>query len=280
MLVHDFLLQIIWNVDPEIFRIDGFALRYYSLFFVLAFGSSYWILFRIYKQENIPIAYLDKLTVYVFLGTLLGARLGHVLFYEFGYYKDHLFEIILPFRIDSESGFAFTGFQGLASHGGAFGILISIFLYSRKYKQSFLWIADKVAIVVPLAGFFIRLGNLFNSEIIGKPFSGSWAFVFNRVDFIPRHPAQLYEAISYLIIFALIYSVYKIKGKVLKEGFLFGLFLLFVFSARFSLEFFKENQEAFENSLPLNMGQILSIPLIITGVFILHKTSKFKNSIS
>lgn len=279
MLVHDFLIQIMWNVDPEIFRIDGFALRYYSLFFVFAFGSSYWILFRIYKQENIPISYLDKLTVYVFLGTLLGARLGHVLFYEFGYYKDHLFEIILPFRIDSESGFEFAGFQGLASHGGTFGIVISIFLFSRKYKQSFLWIADKVAIVVPLAGFFIRLGNLFNSEIIGKPFSGSWAFVFSRVDFIPRHPAQLYETISYLIIFVFIHSVYKVKGKVLKEGFLFGLFLLFVFSARFSLEFFKENQEAFESSLPLNMGQILSIPLIITGLVILYKTTR-RNPVS
>lgn len=273
MLVYDFLLQINWNVDPEIFRIGGFAFRYYSLFFVLAFGCSYWILSNIYRKENISIEYLSTLTVYVFLGTLLGARLGQVLFYEFGYYKNHPLEIILPFRINPESGFEFTGFQGLASHGGAIGILISIFLYSRKHKQSFLWVTDKVAIVVPLAGFFIRLGNLFNSEIIGKPFFGTWAFVFSRVDLMPRHPAQLYEAISYLLIFFLIWTFYRVKGRTLNNGFLFGLFLVFVFSARFLLEFFKENQEAFESSLPLNMGQILSIPLILTGIFILYKTS-------
>lgn len=277
MPFHDFLLQITWDVNPEIFRVGGFALRYYSLFFVLAFGFSYRILFNIHKQENISTEYLDKLTVYVFLGTLLGARLGQVLFYEFGYYKNHLLEIILPFRIDPVSGFEFTGFQGLASHGGAIGILIAIFLYSRKYKQSFLWVTDKVAIVVPLAGFFIRLGNLFNSEIIGKPFLGSWAFIFSRVDFVPRHPTQLYEAISYLIIFFILLAVYTIKGKTLNKGFLLGLFLVLVFSARFLLEFFKENQEAFESSLPLNMGQMLSIPLIITGVSILYKTSKPNN---
>lgn len=273
MVVYDFLLQINWNVDPEIFRIDGFALRYYSLFFVFAFGLSYWILSNIYRKDNISVDYLGTLSVYVFLGTLVGARLGQVFFYEFEYYRNHPLEIILPFRIDPESGFEFTGFQGLASHGGAIGILIAILLYCRKYKQSFLWVADKVAIVVPLAGFFIRLGNLFNSEIIGKPFFGSWAFVFSKVDFVPRHPAQLYEAISYLIIFFLIYSVYKVKGKVLKVGFLFGLFLVSVFSARFLLEFFKENQEAFESSLLLNMGQILSVPLIVAGLFILYKTS-------
>lgn len=178
-----FLLQIKWDIDPEIFRIGGFALRYYSLFFVLAFGSSYLILSKIYRKENISVDYLGTLAVYVFLGTLMGARLGQVFFYEFDYYKNHPLEIILPFRIDPVTGFEFTGFQGLASHGGAIGILISILLYCRKYKQPFLWVTDKVTIVVPLAGFFIRLGNLFNSEIIGKPFFGLMGVRFQQSRF-------------------------------------------------------------------------------------------------
>lgn len=274
-----FILQIKWDIDPEIFRIGGFALRYYSLFFVIAFGSSYLILSKIYKNENISIDYLGTLAVYVFFGTLLGARLGQVFFYEFDYYKNHPLEIILPFRINPVTGFEFTGFQGLASHGGAIGILISILLYCRKYKQSFLWVTDRVAIVVPLAGVFIRLGNLFNSEIIGKPFSGSWAFVFSRIDSTPRHPAQLYEAAGYLIVFFLIYSVYKVKGKELKPGFLFGLFLISIFSIRFVMEFLKENQELFESALPINMGQILSIPLIILGMLIIIRTFDRKSQI-
>jgi len=267
------LLQIYWDINPEIFRIGGFGLRYYSLFFGLAFYLSYLILSKIYIKENVSIDLLNKLTVYVFLGTLIGARLGQVLFYELGYYKDHVLEIILPFRIDADTGFELTGYQGLASHGGAIGILTGIFFYCRKYKQSFLGISDKLAIVVPLAGFFIRLGNLFNSEIIGRPFNGDWAFVFVRIDNLPRHPTQLYEAIIYLIIFFVLWTIYNTKNQQRNKGFLFGLFLILVFTVRFFIEFFKENQEAFEKTMPLNMGQILSIPLILLGFYCILRTS-------
>ncbi len=272
----NFLLQIQWDIDPEIFRIGGLGLRYYSLFFGLAFYSSYLILVKIYTKEKIHLEYLNNLTVYVFIGTLIGARLGQVFFYEFGYYKNHLLEIVLPFRVDPVTGFEFTGFQGLASHGGAVGILISLAIYCKKHKQPFLLVADKLAIVVPFAGFFIRIGNLFNSEIIGKPFNGVWAFVFARVDNMPRHPSQLYEALSYLIVFVLMWCLYTTKAQPFKSGFLFGLFLVSVFSIRFILEFFKENQEPFENAMPLNMGQILSIPMVLVGLYLITSTFKKK----
>ncbi len=222
------LLYINWNINPEIFRIGGFALRYYSIMFALAFICSYFLLSKIYRNEKVSLFFLNKLFVYVFIGTLIGARLGHTLFYEFGYYKHHLLEIILPFSIRNGK-FELTGYQGLASHGGALGILTALTLYCRKYKQSFLWTLDRLVIVVALSGFFIRMGNLFNSEIIGKPANVSWAFVFERVDMIPRHPAQLYEAICYLIIFFILWSVYKKRGLSLQRGFLFGLFLVLVF---------------------------------------------------
>jgi phosphatidylglycerol:prolipoprotein diacylglycerol transferase len=265
-------LFINWNIDPEIFRIGGFALRYYSVMFAFAFVFSYLLLSKIYKRENTPQQLLHTLSIYIFIGTLVGARLGHTLFYEFGYYKDHLLEIILPFKINNGK-FELTGYQGLASHGGAIGIIISVVLYCKKYTHSFLWIMDRLGIVVALSGFFIRLGNLFNSEIIGKPSTVSWAFVFERVDPIPRHPSQLYESILYLVIFIVLYFVYKIVHKH-QNGFLFGCFLVMLFSVRFLVEFTKENQEAFEDALAINMGQILSIPFILIGIYLMVSKSK------
>lgn len=258
------ILYITWNIDPEIFRIGGFALRYYSLMFVFAFYFSYLLLSKIYKKENVSLSLLNKLSVYIFIGTIAGARLGHTLFYEFGYYKNHLLEIILPFSIINGK-FELTGYQGLASHGAAIGIIIAVIWYCWKSKQSFLWIMDRLVIVVALSAFFIRIGNLFNSEIIGKPTNVAWAFIFERVDMIPRHPAQLYEAISYLIIFGILWFLYKKKIEKVQQGFVFGSFLTMLFSVRFLVEFVKENQEAFENTLPFNMGQILSIPFILIG---------------
>lgn len=269
------MLYINWNVNPEIFRIGGFALRYYSLMFVFAFVASYILLSKIYIKENISPQLLTKLAVYVFIGTLIGARLGHTLFYEFGYYKNHLLEIVLPFKI-TNGKFELTGYQGLASHGGAIGILAAVGLYCRKYKQPFLWIMDRLGIVVALSGFFIRLGNLFNSEIIGKPSDFPWAFIFERVDPIPRHPAQLYEAILYLAIFIVLWFLYK-KSNRYQNGFLFGCFLVMLFSVRFLVEFAKENQETFENALLINMGQILSIPFILIGAYLI--ISKSRNQI-
>lgn len=269
------IIYINWDVNPEIFRWGGFALRYYSLFFAIAFLFSYGILARIYKKENIPGQYLNRLTIFLALGTILGARLGHTLFYEFSYYKNHLLEIILPFRIDNGK-FELTGYQGLASHGAAIGIVIAVVWYCRKYKQSFLWIMDRLVIVVALSAFFIRIGNLFNSEIIGKPTNVTWAFIFERVDMIPRHPAQLYEAVSYLVIFGILWFLYKKKIEKVQQGFVFGCFLIMLFSVRFLVEFVKENQEAFENQMVINMGQILSIPFIIIGIYLIVSKSAIK----
>lgn len=266
------MLYINWNIDPEIFRIGDFALRYYSVMFVFAFVLSYLLLSKIYKKENKPQQLLHSLSIYIFIATLVGARLGHTLFYEFGYYKDHLLEIILPFKI-TNGKFEFTGYQGLASHGGAIGILVAVALYCRKYKQSMLWVLDRLGIVVALSGFFIRLGNLFNSEIIGKPTTVPWAFIFEKVDPIPRHPAQLYESILYLIIFIALWLLYKNAVNKYKSGFLFGCFLIMLFSVRFLVEFTKENQEAFENTMAINMGQILSIPFILLGVYLMVSKS-------
>ena len=267
------ILYITWNIDPEIFRIGGFALRYYSLMFVFAFYFSYLLLSKIYKKENVSLSLLNKLSVYIFIGTIAGARLGHTLFYEFGYYKNHLLEIILPFSI-TNGKFELTGYQGLASHGAAIGITVAVIWYCWKFKQSFLWIMDRLVIVVALSAFFIRIGNLFNSEIIGKPTNVAWAFIFERVDMIPRHPAQLYEAISYLIIFCVLWFLYKKKIEKVQQGFVFGCFLIMLFSVRFLLEFVKENQETFENTMVINMGQILSIPFILIGVILMISKSK------
>lgn len=267
------ILYITWNIDPEIFRIGGFALRYYSVMFVFAFYFSYLLLSKIYKKETVSLSLLNKLSVYIFIGTIAGARLGHTLFYEFGYYKNHLLEIILPFSI-ANGKFELTGYQGLASHGAAIGIIIAVIWYCRKYKQSFLWIMDRLVIVVALSAFFIRIGNLFNSEIIGKPTNVTWAFIFERIDMIPRHPAQLYEAISYLVIFCILWFLYKKKIEKAQQGFVFGCFLIMLFSVRFLVEFVKENQETFENTMVINMGQILSIPFILIGVILTISKSK------
>lgn len=265
------LLYINWNINPEIFRIEGFALRYYSVLFAIAFLLGFTLMKKMYQKEGLDTQHLNPLLIYIVAGTIIGARLGQVFFYEFGYFKNHLLEIIFPFRI-SNKGFEWTGYQGLASHGGAIGILIALTLYCRKYHEDFLSVMDKLVVAVSLAGFFIRTGNLFNSEIIGKPTDVSWAFVFERVDLLPRHPSQVYEAIAYLFVFCILWFLYQKRGTQLKKGFLFGLFLLLVFTARFLIEFSKENQEVFENALPINMGQILSLPFIALGIyFILRK---------
>ena len=162
----------------------------------------------------------------------------------------------------------------MASHGAAIGIIVAVIWYCRKYKQSILWIMDRLGIVVALSGFFIRLGNLFNSEIIGKSTDVSWAFVFERVDMVPRHPAQLYEAILYLIIFGILSFLYKKKTQKFSNGFMFGCFLILLFTARFLIEFVKENQEAFESRLIFNMGQILSIPFVLIGVYLVIAKSR------
>ncbi|MGO3806602.1 MAG: prolipoprotein diacylglyceryl transferase [Sphingobacterium sp.] len=261
-----------WNIDPIIFQIGSFGLRYYALCFLAAFVVSYVLMLRVFNREGKSQELLDQLSIYIFLGTLIGARLGHCLFYEFDYYMAHPLEMILPFRI-SNNNFEFTGFQGLASHGGAIGIITALWLFSRKTKTNFVWIADRLVLVVPLAGAFVRLGNFFNSEIIGLPTSLPWGVVFEKHDEIARHPAQIYEAICYVIIFLILWAMYQKNSKP-KPGLLFGIFLVLLFGVRFGLEFFKENQEAFEEGMKFNMGQLLSLPFVAIGFYLIFKKPK------
>lgn len=270
--MHGLLSAIYWDISPEIFSIGNFSVRYYTLCFLLAFVISYVLMLHIFKRENKPQELLDQLSIYIFLGTLLGARLGHCLFYEFDYYKDYPLEMILPYTYVNGQ-FTLTGFHGLASHGGAIGILIGIYLFCRKTKTKFLWITDRLVIVIALAGAFVRLGNFFNSEIIGLPADVPWAVIFARIDDIPRHPAQLYEAIGYVSIFILLWTIYHKKPHV-KPGLIFGIFLITLFGSRFVWEFFKEDQEAFEEALKYNMGQLLSIPFIIAGLYLTFRPYK------
>ncbi len=251
--------MITWDVDPDLIQIGFFRLRWYSLLFMAAFYGGFIIMRKIYAREGRSEKDLNDIFVYVFIGTLVGARLGHCLFYEPGYYLSNPLEILKVWR------------GGLASHGAAIGILTAIYIYVRTRKGlTYLWVVDRVVITVALSGFFIRLGNLFNSEIIGKPTDVPWSFVFTRVDALPRHPSQLYEAFAYLLIFFLLWRLYQ-KYAPDCNGLLFGAFLVTVFSARFLIEFVKENQTAFEAGLPLNLGQLLSIPLILAGVVLLAR---------
>jgi prolipoprotein diacylglyceryl transferase len=229
---------------------------------------AHYIIKRIYIKENIPIENLEKLFIYIVVGTLLGARLGHCLFYDPSYYFQNPVEILLPIKKIGDS-YQFIGFQGLASHGGAMGVLIAIALYCKKYKTNFLWVLDRVTIVAPIAAAFIRFGNFMNSEIYGKPTDGSWGVVFQRDDLIPRHPSQLYEAFSYLLIFGILFLTYKNRAKEKANGLIFGVFLVLLFLTRFLIEFFKENQVGFESEMFINMGQVLSIPFIIIGLILI-----------
>ncbi|URC13552.1 prolipoprotein diacylglyceryl transferase [Flavobacterium sp. B183] len=263
-----------WDADPVIFWItDSFPLKYYGAFFACGLLLGYAIVRNIYKKENLSLDNLDSLLVYVIVGTILGARLGHCFFYEPSYFLQHPIEILLP--IQKVAGvYKFVGYQGLASHGGSIGVLTAMVLYCRKYKVKFLWLLDKMAIGVPVTGAFIRFGNFMNSEIYGKPTDGNWGVVFQRDDLIPRHPTQLYEAFAYLLIFVILLTMYKSEKIRKADGLIFGYFLMLLFLARFIIEFFKENQEAFENSMLINMGQILSIPFILIGLGLIVWKSK------
>ena len=247
-----------WDMNPEIFRIGNFAIRWYGLLFASGFFFGYLIFLRFFKKEGLSVELLDKLTIYMALGTVLGARLGHCLFYEPAYYLNNPVEILKIWQ------------GGLASHGAAIGILLALWLFIRKHKKPFLWIIDRIVVVVALAGVFIRLGNLMNSEIYGIETSLPWGFIFIRnLEVVPKHPTQIYEALSYLLVFLLlIWIYYKTDGKP-HRGILFSLFLILVFGMRFLIEFIKEDQVAFESGMALNMGQWLSIPFILMGVLIL-----------
>ena len=247
-------LVIPWDVNPEIFRVGSFAIRWYGLLFASGFLFGYIIMHRIFKNENLPDASLDRLTIYMAVGVIVGARLGHCLFYEPGYYLSHPGEILKIWH------------GGLASHGAAIGILLAIWAFVRKEKKDYTWAIDRIAIVVALSGFFIRMGNLMNSEIYGVETTLPWGFVFLRNgETAPKHPTQIYEALAYLLIFVLLYRLYWRKKGEHIQGTLISLAMILIFVARFFIEFLKEDQVDFEKGMTLNMGQLLSIPFIIAG---------------
>lgn len=254
---------IYWDVSPEIFRIGGFALRWYSLLFALSFFVGLQIITWIFKKEDKPLKDVDKVFIYTLIGTVVGARLGHCLFYDPAYYLSHPIEILKIWQ------------GGLASHGGAIGILAAIYFLTRNRKDlPYLWVVDRIVVPIALAGSFIRLGNLFNSEIIGIPTDIPWAFVFARIDQLPRHPVQLYESIIYALIFAFLLRVYMQKAPNIPHGYLLGLFLVTIFGSRFFVEFVKVRQEAYGELLPLTTGQWLSIPAVIAGVWLMVRANK------
>ncbi|MDD2634307.1 MAG: prolipoprotein diacylglyceryl transferase [Bacteroidales bacterium] len=272
---------ILWDVNPALIDLGNFQIRYYSILFAIGFIIGYFVVKKIYQKEGVPVSELDSLTVYVVLGGLIGARLGHCFFYDWAYYKYNLLEIILPVSFNPE--FHFTGFQGLASHGGALGIIIAMLIFQRKStKKSFFWLIDRVAIPTGFAGACIRLGNLFNSEIYGHHTDLPWGFIFMRNgETLPSHPTQLYEAFFYIITSIILLRLYRVERFRNARGFLLGMFFILIFTARFFIEFVKENQVAFEETMSLNMGQILSIPIVFGGVFLvfwsLKKYSKTSN---
>ena len=249
------LLVIPWDVNPEIFRIGSFAVRWYGLLFASSFLFGYIIMNKIFKNENLDEAMLDRLTIYMAVGTILGARIGHCLFYEPSYYLKHPLEILMIWH------------GGLASHGAAIGILLALWLFVRKEKKDYSWVLDRIAIVVALSGFFIRMGNLMNSEIYGIETTVPWGFVFlQNHEVAPKHPTQIYEALAYFAIFILLYRIYWSKKGEHIQGMLISLLCILVFTARFFIEFLKEDQVAFEAAMKINMGQLLSIPFILMGI--------------
>jgi len=271
------LNYIHWNPDPEIINIFGISIRYYGLLFVSGLILCIYILGWIYKRENLPSENLEKLSIYGMIGILAGARLGHCLFYEPSYYLSHPLEMILPITFPPDGGIKFIGYQGLASHGGVLGLLIALYFYSRKTKHPMIDTIDLIGVVSGLSFGFIRLGNFMNSEIIGIPTTKPWGVIFERVDDLPRHPTQLYEAISYFIIFTIMMILYKKMRDRLKNGFFFGLASVLFFTARIMIEFVKENQVGFENGMTFNMGQLLSLPYIVVGIgFIIYGLWKTK----
>lgn len=257
------LSYIIWDVNPEIFSVGSFSIRWYGLLFALGFLIGQRIMAHIFQKEGIKETLLDSLLLTMVITTVLGARIGHFAFYEPEVLLNNPLQVITP------------PFAGLASHGATIGILLGLYIYARSKKMSFLWLVDRIVITVALGGFCIRMGNLMNSEIVGKVTDVPWAFVFmNNTEYTqyPRHPAQLYEALSCLVLCFLLFWVWnRFKSKT-PQGLLLGIFLLWIFGLRFVYEFFKENQVAFENDLAYNMGQILSVPAVLLGLGILAYT--------
>ena len=275
------LLFINWN--PSL-TIGPF--RWYSLCWLIGLALAYFVVRKLYKEQKIKDEYFDPLFIYCFLGILIGARLGHCLFYQPDYFLTSgkgIVEMFLPIHFLADGGWKFTGYEGLASHGGTLGLMIALWLYVKRTKLSIWTVLDNIAIATGTTACFIRLGNLMNSEIIGKVTDVPWAFIFERVDLMPRHPGQLYEAIAYGILFVIMWTIYKRSSQhpspntqhpKVGSGWYFGFCLTYIFTFRFFIEYTKEIQEAFEATLPFDMGQILSVPFIIIGVVCMIRAKK------
>lgn len=255
-----------WSVDPVLLEVNlgglgHLQVRWYGAFFATAFLFGYAVIARFFRKEGKPAQDIDKLLFTMVFGTIVGARLGHCLFYEPDYYLSRPIEIIMVWH------------GGLASHGAFIGVLLSLYYYSRsRPDQSFLWLTDRVSLAVPLGGALIRLGNLFNSEILGKPTEGIWGVVFTRFDRLPRHPTQVYESLSYLVVAVVLFYLVRRFRALDYRGLIFGSMMVLIFGVRFVIEFTKEFQTNFESDLPLTMGQLLSIPVVIFGVFLIIKS--------
>lgn len=261
-------LYIVWDPSKGL-DLGFYMLHYYSLMWIVAFIAGFNIMKRIYKNEGQSNESLDSLFIYSVLGIMLGARLGHVIFYQPELFKEDFFSIFLPFSF--KNGFEFTGFQGLASHGAAIAMIISMYLYNKKVlHKTVLWILDRVVVPVAFGAVFVRIGNFINSEIIGKPTGSDFGVVFKQLPRdmqMPRHPAQLYEAICYVFVFLILFYFYWKTKKSTQEGFLFGLFLVLLWSVRFFVEFVKEAQVDDRATWALNTGQWLSIPFVLLGLY-------------
>jgi len=247
------------------------------LCWLVGLAAAYFIVRRLYKEQKIKAELFEPLFVYCFIGILIGARLGHCLFYEPSYFLSsgtHIVEMFLPIRFVADGSWHFTGYEGLASHGGTLGLMLALWLYVRRTKIGAWQVLDNIAIATPVTACCIRLGNLMNSEIIGKASDVPWAFIFERVDMIPRHPGQLYEAIAYLIFFFIGWAIYRRHAERVGTGYFFGLCLTLIFTARFFIEFTKDVQEEFEQTMLLNMGQLLSLPFIALGVWCMIRVKR------
>lgn len=258
----DTIAYIMWDVNPVMLDLGILQVRWYGLMFVFTFFFGYLIIRQMFRVEGKDESRLDNIAIWIMIAAVVGGRLGHTLFYEPEYYLRYPVEILMIWQ------------GGMASHGAVVSIPLTLWWLARKEKLSFWWLADRLSIPAALAGFFIRTGNLMNSEIIGRPTELPWGFMFIRHDNVPRHPAQLYEAIAYLLIFIFLYMAYRRKKAKTPQGFIFGMFLTLVFGARILIEFLKEPQVAFEQYMALNMGQLMSIPLVIAGIVLLWRSKR------
>lgn len=265
----DLLNYIHWNVDPEIFNLGPLSVRWYGLLFASGFLIGYYIGEKMLRSEGVPQKWIDSLFFYLIIATIIGARLGHVFFYGWDYYSQHPGEILMVWH------------GGLASHGGTLGIMVAMYIYSKKVsKRPMLWIFDRIVVPTALVAAFIRTGNLMNSEIYGLQTTLPWGFIFERNgETVAKHPTQLYEALAYLLTFVVVmYMYWKTRAKY-KEGLIFGVFFIFIFGFRFLIEFIKEDQEAFEAGMALNMGQWLSIPFVLLGAFLVYRALKLPEKV-